>query len=81
MGGKLNYPRFHLCKKPDEKTRKRGEMTCFAKVSKIAVFCKVTKEGTKGKCSKTADFFSKLRNAKKIGNTSRIIAQLVWMES
>ena len=41
MDGKLNYPRFHLCKTPDKKTPIRREMTFFAKVSKIAFFCKM----------------------------------------
>ena len=50
MDGKLNYPRFHLCKKPDEKTPIRREMTFFAKVSKTAVFLQNGKWGTKGKC-------------------------------
>ena len=45
MDGKLNYPRFHLCKKQDEKTLIGGEMTFFAKESKSAVFCKITKGG------------------------------------
>ena len=74
MDGKLNYPRFHLCKKPDEKTPIRREMAFFAKVSKTAVFLQNGKVGTKAKCSKMADFLSKLWKAKKIGNTSRIIA-------
>ena len=50
MDGKLNYPRFHLCKKPDEKTPIRREMTFFAKVSKTAFFLQSGKGGTKGKC-------------------------------
>ena len=45
MDGKLNYPRFLLCKKPDEKTPIRREMTIFPKVSKTAVFCKMAKGG------------------------------------
>ena len=45
MDGKLNYPRFYLCKKPDEKTPIRREMTFFAKVSKNAVFCKMANGG------------------------------------
>ena len=45
MDGKLNYPRFHLCKKPDEKTPIRRELTFFAKVSKTAVFCKMANGG------------------------------------
>ena len=40
MDGKLNYPRFHLCKKPHEKTPIRREMTFFAKVSKPRFFAK-----------------------------------------
>ena len=45
MDGKLNYPRFLLCKKPDEKTPIRREMIIFPKVSKKAVFCKMAKGG------------------------------------
>ena len=56
MDGKLNYPRFHLCKKPDEKTPIRREMTFFAKVSKTAVFCKMAK-GDQGKMLKNGRFF------------------------
>ena len=52
-------------------------MTIFPKVSKTAVFCKIAK----GKCSKMANFFSKLRKDKKILNTGRIVALLIWIES
>ena len=45
MDGKLNYPRFLLCKKPHEKTPIRREMTIFPKLSKTAVFCKIIKGG------------------------------------
>ena len=56
MDGKLNYPRFHLCKKPHEKTPIRREMTFFAKKSKTAVFCKMAKRGP-GKMLKNGRFF------------------------
>ena len=52
----------------------RGEITFFAKVSKMAIFSQSSKGGTKGKFSKMADFLVELRKAKKIGNTSRLIA-------
>ena len=45
MDLKLNYPRFVLCKKPHEKRPIRGEITFFAKVSKMAIFRKVAKGG------------------------------------
>ena len=45
MDWKLNYPRFVLCKKPHEKRPIRGEITFFAKVSKMAIFRKVAKGG------------------------------------
>ena len=45
MDGKLKYPRFHLCKKPDERAPIRREMTFCAKESKSAVFCKMAKGG------------------------------------
>ena len=56
MDGKLNYPRFYLCKKPDEKTPIRREMTFFAKVSKTAVFAK-WQMGDQGKMLKNGRFF------------------------
>ena len=67
-------------------------MTCFPKVSKMAIFRKIANGGTKGKkfsCFKMAifrkmaeggpkenfpDFLLQLRKAKKIGNTSPILA-------
>ena len=65
MDGKLHYPRFLLCKKPHKKTPIRREMTIFPKVSKTAVFAKYQGGGgTKGICSKMADFFSKLLKEK-----------------
>ena len=70
-----------LCKKPHEKRPIRREITFFAKVSKMATFGKVAKGGTKGKCSKITDFLVEIRKAKKIGNTSRLIPLLVWIES
>ena len=62
-----------LCKKPHEKRPIRGEITFFAKVSKMAIFRKIAKWGTKGKFSKMADFLVELRKAKKIGNTSFLV--------
>ena len=56
MDGKLNYPRFHLCKKPHEKTPIRRELTFFAKVSKTAVFCKMA-IGVQGKMLKNGRSF------------------------
>ena len=73
MDGKLTYPRFLLCKKPDKKTPIRREMTIFPIVEN-SDFLQNGKGETKAKCSKLADFLGKLRKAKKIGNTSRIIA-------
>ena len=43
-------------------------------------FSQNSKGGTKGKFSKMADFLVELRKAKKIGNTSRLMALLVWIE-
>ena len=63
-----------LCKKPHEKRPIRGEITFFAKVSKSAIFGKVAKGGPKENLSKMADFLVELRKAKKIGNTSRLMA-------
>ena len=56
MDRKLNNPRFALCKKPHEKRPIRREITFFLKVSKMAIFRKMAKGGTKGKFSKMADF-------------------------
>ena len=74
MDRKLNYCRFELCKKPHEKRAIRREITLFLKVSKMAIFHKNSKGGTKGKFSKIADFLVELRKAKKLENTSRTIA-------
>ena len=74
MDGKLNYPTFHLCKKLHEKTLIRRKMTFFWKSVENRGFLQNGKVGTKGKCSKMAHLFSKLRKAKKIGITSRIIS-------
>ena len=60
MDGKLNYPRFHLCKKPDEKTPIRREMTLFAKVSKTAVFCKMAKVLPRENLLDEKDIFCKM---------------------
>ena len=62
-----------LCKKPHEKRAIRGEITFSAKVSKMAIFGKIAK-GDQGKIFKMADFLVELRKAKKIGNTSRLMA-------
>ena len=64
-----------LCKKPHKKRPIRGEITFLVKVSKMANFAKIAKGGgTKGKFSKMADFLVELSKAKKIGNTSRLMA-------
>ena len=63
-----------LCKKPHEKRPIRGEITFFAKVSKKAIFRENSKGGTKGNFSKMTDFLVELKKAKKIGNTSRLLA-------
>ena len=74
MDGKLNYCRVVLCKKPHEKRAIRREIAISVKVSKMAIFRKTAKGWTKGNFSKMADFLGKLCKAKKIGNTSRMIA-------
>ena len=74
MDGKLNYCRFVLCKKPHEERAIRREIANSVKVLKMAISLQNSKEGTKGNLSKLADFLGKLWKAKKIGNTSRIIA-------
>ena len=74
MDGKLNYCRFVLCKKPHEKRPIRRAIANSVKALKMAIFSKNSKEGTKGNFSKMADFLGKIWKAKKIGNTSRIIA-------
>ena len=74
MDRKLNYCRFELCKKPNEKRPIRREITLFLKVLKMAIFGQNSKGRTKGKFSKIADFLVEIRKAKKIGNTSRMIA-------
>ena len=60
-----------LCKKPHEKRPIRGEKIFFAKLSKMAIFRKIAKGGTKGNFSKMADFLVEFPKARKIGNTSR----------
>ena len=52
-------------RKTHEKRAIRGEITFSAKVSKMAIFGKIAKGGTKGKFSKMADFLVELRKAKK----------------
>ena len=74
MDGKLNYCRFVLCKKPHEKRDIRREIANSVKRVENGDFSQNSKEGTKGNLSKMADFLGKLWKAKKIGNTSRIIA-------
>ena len=81
MDGKVNYCRFVLCIKLHEKRAIRREKAVSVKRVENGDFSKNRKGGTKGKFSKMADLFGKLWNAKKIGNTRRIIAQLVRMES
>ena len=64
MDGKLNYPRFHLCKKPDEKIPIRREMPFFAKVSETAFFSKMAKRGPRENVQKCPIFlanFGKLK--------------------
>ena len=56
MDGKLNYPRFHLCKKPDEKTPIRREMTFLQKCRKPRFFAK-WQMGDQGKMLKNGRFF------------------------
>ena len=46
-----------LCKKPDEKTPIRREMTFFAKVSKTAHFLQNEQMGDQGKMLKNGRFF------------------------
>ena len=52
----------------------RREITFFAKVSKMAIFGKVAKGGPRENFQKWPIFLVELRKAKKIGNTSRLIA-------
>ena len=65
-----------LCyaKKPHEKIGIRGELTFFAKVSKMAVFGKVAKGGPRENLQKWPIFLVKIRKAKKILSTSRLMA-------
>ena len=59
--------------KTHEKRPIRGEITFLAKVSKMP-FLQNSKGGTKENFSKMADFLVELPKAKKIGNTSRLMA-------
>ena len=45
MDGKLNDPKFLLCRKLHEKSPIRREMTVFPKVSKTGFFRKIAKGG------------------------------------
>ena len=74
MDGKLNYCRFVLCKKPHEKRAIRREIANSVKGLKMASFRKTAKRGPREICQKWPIFLGKLWKAKKIGNTSRIIA-------
>ena len=74
MDGKLNYYKFVLCKKPHEKRVIRREKAIFCKSVENGDFSQNSKQGTKENFSKMADFLGKLWKAKKIGNTSPIIA-------
>ena len=65
MDWKLNYQKIVLCKKTHEKRPIRREIAIFPDVPKMAVFLQISKGGTKEKSSKMADFFGKLRNARK----------------
>ena len=73
MDGKLHYCRFVLCKKHQEKRAIRREIAISVKVSKMAIFLKTAKRGRR-ETFQNADFLGKLWKAKKIGNTSPIIA-------
>ena len=64
---------FRYEKKRYERTLIRREMTIFPKSVDNRGFWQSTKGERKGKFSKMADFLGKLRKAKKISNTSRII--------
>ena len=74
MDGKVNYPRFLLCKKPHAKIPMIGDTTIFLKVSRRAVFLQNSQGGTMGKFSKMSDFLGKLWKTKKMGTTGHIIA-------
>ena len=73
MDGKLNYCRVVLCKKPHEKRAIRREIAISVKVSKMAIFRKTAKGGPR-EIFQNGRFLGKLCKAKKIGNTSRMIA-------
>ena len=45
VDGKLNYCRFVLCKKPQEKRAIRREIAISLKMSKMAIFRKTAKRG------------------------------------
>ena len=62
-----------LCEKPHEKRAIRGEITFSAKVSNMAIFGKIAKGGPR-EIFKNGRFLVEIRKAKKIGNTSRLMA-------
>ena len=65
MDCKLNYPRFVLCKKPHKKRSIRGEITFFAKVSKMAISGKVANGGPRENVQKWPTFWSNFGRLKK----------------
>ena len=65
MDGKLNYPRFLLCKKTHEKTPTIGEITIFLKVPRTAIFCKIAKGGQRENFQKWPIFWANLGRLKK----------------
>ena len=73
MDGKVNYPRFLLCKKTHKKHLDRRNNN-FSKSVENRGSLQNSQGGTMGKFSKMADFLGKLWKAKKMGNTSRTIA-------
>ena len=70
-----SYNRFGLCKKTQEK-RPIGREIPISPITSVEKggFRKMGKRGPRENLPKMAQFFSKLRKAKKIGNTSPIIA-------
>ena len=60
--------------KPHEKRAIRGEITFSAKVSKMAILGKIAKGGPRENFQKWPIFLVELRKAKKIRNTSRLMA-------
>ena len=65
MDGKLNYPRFRLCKKPHDKTRIRREIIFFQKVWKTALSGKIAKGGPRENFQKWPMFWANFGRLKK----------------